>query len=102
MIDGPTRRWWAAPSGGLAVAASMPPWGFWPLAIIGVGLLALAPADTRRSRALTSLLFAVCWLAPATAWMTFLTAPGHVAAVVIFAERNLRSMPMIGSSSSPR
>ena len=85
MIDGPTRRWWAAPSGGLAVAASMPPWGFWPLAIIGVGLLALAPADTRRSRALTSLLFAVCWLAPATAWMTFLTAPGHVAAVVIFA-----------------
>lgn len=85
MSDGPSRRWWAAPIGGLAVAASMPPWGFWPLTVVGVALLAVAPAGDRRSRALASFLFTVCWLAPATAWMTFLTAPGHVAAVVVFA-----------------
>lgn len=77
-------RWLAAPIGGLAVAASLPPWGVWPLAVLGVGLFALAPARERRQRALASALFALCWLGPATAWMLFLTVPGHIAAVFVF------------------
>jgi apolipoprotein N-acyltransferase len=77
-------RWLAAPIGGLAVAASLPPWGVWPLAVIGIGLLAVAPASDRRQRASSSALFALCWLGPATAWMLFLTVPGHIAAVLVF------------------
>ena len=84
MTLGPIGRWLTAPIGGLAVAASLPPWGFWPLTLVGIGLFALAPAHDRRHRALSSALFGLCWLAPTTAWMLFLTVPGHVAAVLVF------------------
>ncbi|MEY3030600.1 MAG: hypothetical protein RL058_963, partial [Actinomycetota bacterium] len=33
------RRLLAGLTAGLAVAASMPPWGFWPLGLIGVIIL---------------------------------------------------------------
>ena len=37
--------------GGLAIAASVPPWGFWPLAFVGVALLdGLIAGRTRKSR----------------------------------------------------
>lgn len=62
----------------------MPPWGLWPLAFVGVALLGIRHRSTARGRALDAFIFALCWLAPATAWMWFLTPPGHIAAVVIF------------------
>jgi apolipoprotein N-acyltransferase len=83
-MSGRRWRWLAAPLGGLTVAASLPPWGFWPLTVLGIAVFTLAPAGDRRQRALSSALFASCWLAPTTAWMVFLTIPGHVAAVVVF------------------
>jgi len=71
--------------GGLCLAASVPPWGWWPLAFVGVAiwdrLLAGAPA---RSRFLRSWLLAIAWFAPAMLWMYDLTAPGYPVAVLVF------------------
>ncbi len=64
----------------------MPPWGWWPLALVGLawyGRLAVRRRDA--SPFLTAFVFAVGWLAPATAWMWFLTAPGWLVAVALFA-----------------
>jgi apolipoprotein N-acyltransferase len=74
-----------AVAGGLCLAASVPPWGWWPLAFVGVAiwdrLLAGAPAV---SRFLRSWLLAVCWFAPSMLWMYDLTAPGYPVAVLVF------------------
>lgn len=72
------------------VAASLPPWGFWPLALLGIVVFELSMLDTGGSRSRRSLflggwLFGVGWLAPGMAWMWFLTAPGYVVAVALFA-----------------
>jgi apolipoprotein N-acyltransferase len=76
----------AALGGGALVAASLPPWGWWPLAFVGLavldGLLADQPARTRFAR---TWLFSVGWLAPGMGWMWYLTAPGYVVAVALFA-----------------
>ena len=72
--------------GGLCVAASMPPWGWWPLAFLGIaiyGSVAYKQKDT--SPFLAGAIFTVGWMAPAMAWMWFLTAPGYVVAILIFA-----------------
>lgn len=73
---------------GLLVAAAMPPWGWWPLALVGValyGTTVLGVSSTARKDFLSGWLFGVGWLSPAMAWMWFLTAPGYVIAVVLFA-----------------
>ena len=76
-----------APLGGLLVAASLPPWGVWPLAIVGVAVFetSLGHADSRRARGLHGWLFALAWLLPGMAWMWFLTAPGYLIATALFA-----------------
>ena len=71
---------------GLLVAASMPPWGWWPLAFVGLILYSRVALTARRRDAFTAgTMFAVTWFAPAMAWMWFLTAPGYVIAVLLFA-----------------
>jgi apolipoprotein N-acyltransferase len=74
-----------AVGGGLCLAASVPPWGWWPLAFVGVAiwdrLLAATPA---KGRFLRSWLLGVAWLAPAMLWMYDLTAPGYPLAVAVF------------------
>lgn len=62
----------------------MPPWGFWPLSFVGVALLGVQHPDRAGRRAIVAFVFALAWLAPATAWMWFLSPPGHVAAVIVF------------------
>ncbi|MCU0311492.1 MAG: apolipoprotein N-acyltransferase [Acidimicrobiales bacterium] len=89
---------------GLALAASVPPWGWWPLAFVGVALwdraLAGRPA---RSRAARSFLLGVTWLAPALLWMWDLTAPGYVIAVVWFAAYvAVAGLSVPGSAADPR
>jgi len=76
-----------APLGGLLVAASLPPWGVWPLAFAGVAVFetSLGHAVSRRARALHGWLFALAWLLPGMAWMWFLTAPGYLIATALFA-----------------
>jgi apolipoprotein N-acyltransferase len=82
---------WRAPTlalvGGLLVALSMPPWGFWPLAFVGVALFEVALGDepSRRRRALIGFAFGVGWMYPAMAWMWFLTVPGYLATCAAFA-----------------
>lgn len=73
--------------GGLAVALSLPPWGFWPLAFIGIAMFetSLGERAPARSRAVRGWLFAAAWMLPGMAWMWSLTIPGYFAAVAVFA-----------------
>ena len=69
---------------GLLVAASMPPWGWWPLAFVGIAMYGTTAVRHRDTSFSTGFLFAVAWFLPSMAWMWFLTAPGYVAAILIF------------------
>jgi apolipoprotein N-acyltransferase len=73
--------------GGLCVALSLPPWGFWPLAFIGIALFetSLGELVRARTRAARGFVFAAMWMLPGMAWMWSLTVPGYFAAVAIFA-----------------
>jgi apolipoprotein N-acyltransferase len=73
--------------GGLLVALSMPPWGFWPLALIGVVVFELALGDslTRGQRAWCGFAFGAAWMYTGMAWMWFLTVPGYLVACAMFA-----------------
>lgn len=73
--------------GGLCVAASLPPWGWWPLAVVGIAVFfrVSSIALSRRDAFLSGAFFTVGWLTPALAWMWFLSAPGYVIAVLMFA-----------------
>jgi apolipoprotein N-acyltransferase len=72
---------------GALVALSMPPWGFWPLAIIGVMLfeVALGEGLSRRRRMLLGFLFGAGWMFLGLAWMVQLTPPGYLIAAALFA-----------------
>jgi apolipoprotein N-acyltransferase len=72
---------------GFLVALSLPPWGFWPLAIVGVALfeVSLGEFPTGRQRAVRGFAFGAGWLFPGMGWMWFLTAPGYVVAALLFA-----------------
>lgn len=72
--------------GGLCLAAATPPWGFWPLAFVGVALLDHVLDGThgivRLGRAW------IVWFAlflPSLFWMKDLTAPGYVIAAFSYA-----------------
>jgi len=69
---------------GLLVAFSLPPWGWWPLAYLGVALFASTRPTSKRSQFIFGTLFAFSWLAPGMSWMWFLTAPGYVIAAIMF------------------
>ncbi|CAB4802403.1 MAG: apolipoprotein N-acyltransferase [Actinobacteria bacterium] len=69
---------------GLLVAFSLPPWGWWPLAYVGVALFATCRPNNNRARFIFGTMFALAWLAPGMAWMWFLTAPGYVIAALLF------------------
>jgi apolipoprotein N-acyltransferase len=71
---------------GLCLAAAVPPWGWWPLAFVGVALVdRLLAGQPRRSRFGRMWLVTACWLFPATLWMLDLTAPGYVIAQALYA-----------------
>jgi len=65
--------------GGLAVCFSMPPWGWWPLAIVGIALLDRAIAGRSwQDRGKVGFVFGVGWWFIATLWMVAFTPPGFV------------------------
>ncbi len=72
--------------GGAVVALSLPPWGFWPLAFVGIAVfdLCLDGASTG-ARARRGWLFGAGWMFLGMGWMIQLTGPGYVAASAIFA-----------------
>lgn len=68
---------------GLLICFALPPWGWWPLAIIGIAVWVHLAGQTvsRWDRFLTSAVVAIAWFAPSTLWMFKLTAPGYVLGV---------------------
>ncbi|MEZ5377241.1 MAG: apolipoprotein N-acyltransferase [Acidimicrobiales bacterium] len=71
---------------GVCLAGSVPPWGSWPLAFIGIAitdrLLAVRSAQQRFWR---MWVVGVSWLAPAMLWMYDLTPPGYPIAFIAYA-----------------
>jgi apolipoprotein N-acyltransferase len=81
-------RYFAALGSGTLVAFSLPPWGWWPLAFVGIAIFArITTGGTTRPRTqfLLGTIFAFGWFAPGMCWMWFLTPPGYVIAVLLFA-----------------
>ena len=65
----------------------MPPWGWWPLAFVGVAWLHRlgTRASTRKRAFVSGTLFGIGWLLPATAWMWFISAPGWIVVALMYA-----------------
>ena len=75
-----------AVGGGLCLAASVPPWGWWPLAFVGVAVWdRLLAGATPGARFLRSWVLATAWFAPSMLWMAGLTVIGYPVAVAAFA-----------------
>lgn len=72
---------------GATVALALPPWGFWPLSIVGVVLfgIALGSAPSPRDCARLGWLFGAGWMYLGMGWMVQLTVPGYLIAAAIFA-----------------
>jgi apolipoprotein N-acyltransferase len=69
---------------GVALAASLPPWGWWPLAPVGAGGLALTVANRRWSRRLLAGGAAGLGLyGPGLWWMIQFSAPGYVVTTLL-------------------
>ncbi len=76
----------ACVASGAAIAASVPPWGWWPLAFVGLaGWDRLVADQVPRARFARTWLVAAAWLFPALLWMWDLTAPGYVIACGAYA-----------------
>ncbi|MEO0495360.1 MAG: apolipoprotein N-acyltransferase [Actinomycetota bacterium] len=70
---------------GLLIAAGLPPWGWWPLTLVGVAVwFELIAGHERRSRFSISFVVGLAWSIPATLWMFDLTAAGWPVAVLVF------------------
>ncbi|MEJ7720630.1 MAG: hypothetical protein WKF58_09360 [Ilumatobacteraceae bacterium] len=67
---------------GLAVAFSLPPWGWWPLSIVGCALYVAAQDGHQRFR--RGFVFGAAWTYVGMAWMWQLTIPGFLFAGVFF------------------
>src|SRR3954447_19816881 len=86
-ITRPRRTALLAVAGGLLVAVSLPPWGLWPLAFVGIMVFELSLGESaptgRRFR--YGWLFGAAWLFTGMVWMWFLTPPGYIVAAGFFA-----------------
>lgn len=71
---------------GVALCLSLPPFGFWPLAAVGlVGLDRMIADQPARVRFRRGWLVAMGCFVPSLIWMTALTAPGYLIACVAYA-----------------
>ncbi|MDH4143733.1 MAG: apolipoprotein N-acyltransferase [Acidimicrobiia bacterium] len=71
---------------GLCVCAALPPWGWWPLVLVGiVSFERLARERSPRARFTAAWWFGLGWLTPSTLWMWDFTKPGWIVAVLIMA-----------------
>jgi apolipoprotein N-acyltransferase len=71
---------------GGCLAASVPPWGWWPLAFVGVAFWDRLLAEQRwPARLRRTWLIAAVWLYPSMLWMWDLTAPGYLIAAGAYA-----------------
>ncbi|MGH1494153.1 MAG: apolipoprotein N-acyltransferase [Acidimicrobiales bacterium] len=71
---------------GLCLAGSVPPWGWWPLAFVGIALLDRLIADQpAKNRFRRTWLVAAAWLYPAMLWMWDLAPGANVVAGSFYA-----------------
>ena len=69
---------------GLSICAALPPWGWWPLAPVGIALwIHLLGSPDRLQRFAVSWAVGVAWFGPSTLWMWGLTQPGYVLGVLL-------------------
>lgn len=69
---------------GLLICAALPPWGWWPLAPVGVALwLHVGDSPSRLQRFAVGWAVGVAWFGPSTLWMWGLTPPGYVVSVLL-------------------
>ena len=73
--------------GGFLVALALPPWGWWPLAFVGIVAFEVALGSTpgRAARWWRGFAFGLSWLAMGMGWMWQLTVPGYIVASLMFA-----------------
>src|SRR6476619_7558312 len=71
--------------GGGLVAFSLPPWGWWPLALVGIAILdRVLTGQSRRRCFARGWLFGIGWLPAGMAWMWYLTPVGWIAASAVY------------------
>jgi apolipoprotein N-acyltransferase len=76
----------ACVAAGAMLCLSLPPFGFWPLAMVGLVVLDRLIADQpARARFARGWLVAMGCFVPSLSWMTALTAPGYVIACAAYA-----------------
>ncbi len=74
-----------AVAAGLLLAASLPPWGWWPLAFLGIAVLdRLLAGTTWKQRLHRGSILGWTLFLPTISWISQLTAPGYVIAVLFF------------------
>ena len=91
---------WRALAAGLLIAASMPPWGWWPLAFIGLGWWSRLELRAEGHRFFVGTVAGLGWFLPSLAWMWFLTAPGYLIAALLFA--GLHGLASVMAARAPR
>ena len=70
---------------GFLLCLSLPPFGFWPLAFVGMVVLdRLIAHQPRGARFARGWMVAMACFVPSLSWMTALTAPGYVIACVAY------------------
>lgn len=70
---------------GLLFASAIPPWGWWPLGLIGIAVwFRTIEGVDARTRVRRSLLTGLAWSIPTTLWMFDLTPAGWPVSVLIF------------------
>ncbi len=89
-IGRPTRTtlpvWLRGTVAGLAIVASIPPWGWWPMAFVGIAILDRLIADQPpKVRFGRTWLVAAVWLSIGMVWMWDMTPPGYLVAVALYA-----------------
>ena len=91
---------WRALTAGLLIAASMPPWGWWPLAFIGLAWWSRLELRAEGHRFFVGTVAGLGWFLPSLAWMWFLTAPGYLIAALLFAV--LHGLASVVAARAPR
>ncbi|MDQ2648651.1 MAG: hypothetical protein M3Z03_03745, partial [Actinomycetota bacterium] len=82
---------------GLALCGSLPPFGWWPLAFVGLlGLDRLLADQPRRTRFARGALVGLGLYIPSLVWMQALTVPGYLIASFLYA-----GMLGLGASMAP-
>lgn len=91
------RAFAACAAAGIALCLSLPPFGFWPLAFVGLVVVERLIADQPvRARFARGWLIAMACFVPSLSWMTALTAPGYLIACALYS-----AMLAAGIAASP-